>query len=122
MNVPCGAQGGNTMPPKNSPFLPEDCPTRRPRGRDRLESVGTLTRSANAGVARGALQNRGLQVRFPPGRESQRRGWNSSTGLPEGSSRMTCEPPGPATTSLVRNDTPAARSRVTSAARSVTSR
>src|SRR5262249_20076944 len=27
-------------------------------------------------------------------------GWNSSTGLPEGSSRMICEPPGPLATPL----------------------
>src|SRR5215470_10192742 len=50
-----------------------------------------------------------------------RRGWNSSTGLPEGSSRRICDPPGPVTMSL-RNWTPAARSRRTSAARSSTIR
>jgi hypothetical protein len=44
---------------------------------------------------------------------SQRRGWNNSTGLPDGSSRITCAPPGPATISSVRNETPAARSRST---------
>ena len=46
-------------------------------------------------------------------------GWNSSTGLPEGSSRMICEPPGPVMMSL-RNLSPTPRRRSTSAARSST--
>ena len=58
----------------------------------------------------------------PHNHVSRRLGWNNSTGLPDGSSRMTCAPPGPETMSLVRKGTPAARSRATSAARSLTSR
>jgi hypothetical protein len=49
------------------------------------------------------------------------RGWKSSIGLPEGSSRRICEPPGPVTTSLPKR-TPAARSRFTSTGRSSTIR
>ena len=48
-------------------------------------------------------------------------GWNSSTGLPDGSSNTICCPPGPVTMSL-RNSTPASRSRATSAAMSSTIR
>src|ERR1044071_349859 len=46
-------------------------------------------------------------------------GWNSSIGLPEGSSSRICWPPGPVTMSL-RNLSPPARSRPTSAAMSST--
>jgi hypothetical protein len=49
------------------------------------------------------------------------RGTKSSIGLPEGSSSRICDPPGPVMMSL-RKRTPAARSRVTSAARSSTTR
>ena len=40
---------------------------------------------------------------------AQEAGWNSSMGLPAGSSSTICEPPGPVMTSL-RNVSPAARS------------
>ena len=46
-------------------------------------------------------------------------GWNSSTTLPEGSSRRICFPPGPVTMSL-RNDAPRSRSSATSASMSST--
>src|SRR5580692_6965089 len=42
-------------------------------------------------------------------RASSRRGWNSSTGLPDGSSTMICLPPTPLTISF-RNRAPALRS------------
>lgn len=45
-------------------------------------------------------------------------GWNSSIGLPDGSSNTICEPPGPVTMSL-RNRTPACHRRSTSAAMSL---
>jgi Domain of unknown function (DUF1330) len=48
-------------------------------------------------------------------------GWNNSTGLPDGSSSTTCEPPGPVMTSL-RNVMPAAVSRWTSVSMSSTMR
>ncbi len=84
-----------------------------------------MRRFSTEGIGLGSFQSLGLKIissiTGPDNRAQAPAGWKSSIGLPAGSSNRICWPPGPLTMSL-RNVRPAAPSRWTSAAMSLTIR
>src|SRR6266540_4158418 len=133
--VPAGHRSCSTT----RPATPSSCSSRRPeptcslrpspaRAPRRAPSVGLdrlhgLRRAAEARATDPAPRSEHVEEPWPARvggcTSAQDAGWNSSMGLPAGSSSRICDPPGPVTISF-RKDSPAARSRSTSAARSST--
>src|SRR5215470_3830836 len=94
------------------------------RGRSLSRSSGCAGAARQTGGRTPEQETSSIQCEMAPVHRQvcQPRAWKISIGLPDGSSTMTWAPPGPLTISLVRNDTPAPRSRFTSDSRFVTVR